>query len=199
MEGSPANLSHAWNKVNIGGKWYNCDLTHDGWLIKEGGKPTRCLLTNEEFKDLGYIEDGYEEFESPKEKFNQEIIKSFFEQDHNEVSKKIKTRVISPEKLANQILNIRDFYKEPIYISLSKADDKHYAIKFKRKLQDGFIKNISNETPMFEIARRGEFLAKFEEKIGIKKTKKGCIIGNGIILKASKNRQEEETKLEEIR
>ena len=45
---SPVDL-HVWNQVNIGGKWYNTDLTYDAVNIKDGRELDYCLQSDKEF------------------------------------------------------------------------------------------------------------------------------------------------------
>lgn len=52
---------HAWNQVNIDGRWYNCDLTWDYYNIENNNPLGWCLLGNEEFMDHVPTEGNSEE------------------------------------------------------------------------------------------------------------------------------------------
>ena len=74
---------HAWNQVKINGVWYNCDLTADANLIKQGNNPFNlpfCLKSDEEF--IEHITNDLECEICPKSftRFQFEIgeIKNFF-------------------------------------------------------------------------------------------------------------------------
>lgn len=46
---SKRDSEHAWNQVEIDGKWYNCDLTWDTPRIRENRPVDYCLQSDEEF------------------------------------------------------------------------------------------------------------------------------------------------------
>ena len=45
--------THAWNKVKIDGRWYNCDPTWDASRISDEELPKYCLLSDEKISDSG--------------------------------------------------------------------------------------------------------------------------------------------------
>lgn len=200
-EGQTISGAHAWNKVVIDGKWYNCDLSGDSVLIREGAKPDTCLLTDEEFEKGGYIfgdkskiDDLGNNYELSQENYDQDEIDKFFEKDHNPIADSIKKEVLSPRKMVEQIAKVKRSYSEPIYLRLYREDKEHYGIQFRRRLHNGMTRPISDESPSFEVAKRGEFLEEYQKQFGIAKAKKGIILSKGLVLSF---RKDEKKKIKE--
>jgi Uncharacterized protein involved in cytokinesis, contains TGc (transglutaminase/protease-like) domain len=54
VTGPLQGVDHAWNILQLDGKWYYCDLTIDMDVIKNGISPLNCFLYDNSFLDVGY-------------------------------------------------------------------------------------------------------------------------------------------------
>ncbi len=192
-ESQKGSEGHAWNKVAIDGKLYNCDLSGDSISIREGAKPENCLLTDKEFEKEGYIFGDNKlldnNYELAQENYDQDEIDKFFEKDHNSIADLIKKEVLSPKDMVEKIAIVKRRYSTPIYLRLYREDKEHYGIQFRRRLTNGMTRPISDEYPSFEVSKRGEFLEEYQKRFGVAKAKKGTILSKGLVLSFVKDKK----------
>lgn len=191
---------HEWNKVLIGKKWYNCDITSDRVYIKQGQSPKMCLKSDDTFKDEDYTFETEDEDFKALEDYDDSVIEEYFSHDHNRIAELIKSENSKPSEIIEIIQKLRQAYPYPLHIIMFESDGKHYGLKFRRELRTKSLIDISPETPTFEKEKRGEFLKEYQENIGIGMAKRGILLSDGIILRydGEYERRQNERKIKEI-
>lgn len=200
IRGESEETGHEWNKVLIGKKWYNCDLTSDRMYIKQGLIPEMCLKSDNTFINKDYKFEMKNKAFDAKEDYDESVIEEYFSHDHNWASDLIKSENLEPKEIIEIIKELRQAYPYPLHIIMFRADDEHYGLKFRRELRTKSLIDISLEMPTFEKSRRGEFLKEYQKGIGIGIAKRGALLSDGIILRYDEEyeRRQKERKIKEI-
>lgn len=116
-------LGHAFNQVNIGGKWYYVDLTFDSETIKKGGFLWHCLLSKQEFEDINdhIAADNQKTYES---------MESYYVKDENG-NNDFKATLYYIKELADKgIVEAQYFLGYHYFIGKEAIQDDNKALKY---------------------------------------------------------------------